>query len=50
MEQSPHRLVETLEAEIEDLETRFHSAYWDAQTASTTENTRRRVELEVQVR
>jgi peptidyl-dipeptidase A len=50
MEQSPHRLVETLEAEIEDLETRFHSAYWDAQTASTTENTRRRVELEVLVR
>jgi peptidyl-dipeptidase A len=50
MEQSPHRLVETLESEIEDIETRFHSAYWDAQTASTSENTNRRIELEVQVR
>jgi peptidyl-dipeptidase A len=50
MDQSPHRLVETLESEIEEVETRFHTAYWDAQTASTSEHTRRRVELEVQVR
>lgn len=50
MDQSPHRLVEMLEEEIEDLETRFHSAYWDAQTASTAENTRRRVDLEMQLR
>jgi peptidyl-dipeptidase A len=50
MDQSPHRLVEMLEQEIEGLETRFHAAYWDAQTASTVESTRRRVDLEVELR
>ena len=45
----PH-LVGDLEARFQDLETRFHVAYWDSQTKATKENEARRAELELELR
>ncbi|CAN5300624.1 hypothetical protein BH20ACT22_BH20ACT22_08500 [soil metagenome] len=43
-------LVDQLENSFGDLETRFHSAYWDAATHATPENEVRSAELELALR
>ena len=50
MSQAWHRLVSSLETRFSDIETRFHEAYWQSQIQSTSENDRRRSELELEVR
>lgn len=49
-EMPPHRLVETLERTIADVETEFHRAYWDSQIEATEANDKRRTELELELR
>lgn len=44
------RLAKQLERSFQDLETRFHSAYWDAATYATRENEARSAELELALR
>ncbi len=44
------RLVKQLERSFQDLETRFHSAFWDAATYATPENEARSAELELALR
>ncbi len=50
MSQGWHRLVASLEAEFERLETEFHEAYWDSQIAASPESDRRRAALELELR
>ena len=47
---APHRLVEELTDSWSRLETAFHRAYWESQTASTPENERRRAGTELELR
>lgn len=46
----PHRLVGTLAARFERLETEFHKAYWDSQVEASAEREQRRAELELELR
>lgn len=50
MSQARHRLVSSLEAAFEQLETEFHIAYWESQIAATPESDRRRADLELELR
>ena len=50
MSQPWHLLVEDLESRFEDLETRFHAAYWESQIDATPESESRRAELELELR
>jgi peptidyl-dipeptidase A len=50
MDQTRHRLVEDLERRFEDLETRFHHAYWDSQVDASPDSEKRRAELELELR
>ena len=43
-------LVADLETRFSDVETRFHQAYWDAQTKATPDNEARRAEVELELR
>lgn len=47
---STPKLVSTLSARFEELETEFHRAYWDSQVEATSENETRRAELELELR
>ena len=44
------QLVGDIESRFQDLETRFHEAYWDSQIKATSETGRRRAELELELR
>lgn len=46
----PHRLVDSLQDRIRDLEIQFHEAYWDSQIEATPERDARREELELELR
>ena len=50
MTQAWHRFVVNLEERFEELETRFHHAYWDSQVDASPDSERRRAELELELR
>lgn len=50
MSGSAHRLVSELQSRFEELEVRFHEAYWRSQIEATPEHEQRRAELELELR
>ena len=46
----PHRLVSDLSTRWQDLETRFHEAYWESQVRASPESEQARIELELELR
>jgi len=46
----PHRLVSDLSTRWQDIETRFHEAYWESQVRATPESEQARTDLELELR
>ena len=46
----PHRLVSELSTRWQELETRFHEAYWESQVRATPESEQARTDLELELR
>lgn len=46
----PHQLVSNLSTQWQDVETRFHEAYWESQVRATPESEQARTDLELELR
>lgn len=46
----PHQLVSNLSTRWQDVETRFHEAYWESQVRATPESEQARTDLELELR
>lgn len=49
MQERIHRFVTDISSKIEDLEVRFHEAYWASQIEASEENDKKRAELELEL-